>query len=179
MLMSASIRPNFASTDAIAASAAGAEVRSTPPTMSAPAPSRSAKPSGATRAWSMSATCAPRLAAVSATTHPSAPRAPVMATVLPCIMASRRRLHPVPERIELSGVKKSDRADHLRVLHAEVPGIGVAVGLIVFRCSGGVEEDDHHVAVGVEAAYGGHKRRRHASVERVDYLVEKSLAVGI
>src|SRR6185312_13012024 len=122
MLMSASIRPNFAATEAIAASAAGAEVRSTPPTMSAPGPSRSARPSGAVRAWSMSATAAPRFAAVSATTLPSAPAPPVTTIVLPCIMASGRLLHRRFAGLELAerlGARLR-RLGGARLLHVSV-----------------------------------------------------------
>ena len=86
--MSASRRPNFATTFAMAARACSPEERSTPPSNSALGPSRSARPSGGVGAKSSAATEAPRSAAVAATTLPRAPYPPVTATTLPFTVPS-------------------------------------------------------------------------------------------
>src|SRR5277367_6085983 len=88
ILMSASRRPNFATTFAMAARARSSEERSTPPSNSALGPSRSARPSGGAGAKSSAATEAPRSAAAAATTLPRAPYPPVTATTLPFTAAS-------------------------------------------------------------------------------------------
>src|SRR5271170_7208368 len=88
ILMSASRRPNFATTFAMAARARSPEERSTPPSNSALGPSRSARPSGGAAAKSSAATEAPRSAATAATTLPRAPYPPVTATTLPFTVPS-------------------------------------------------------------------------------------------
>src|SRR3569832_654669 len=85
MLTSASIRPKCAAASSIAVLACAASERSTPPSSIW----FGARAGCGGDAWSMAATLAPRAMALSATTLPSAPEAPVMAMTFPFMIGLR------------------------------------------------------------------------------------------
>ena len=93
---------------------------------------------------------------------------------------STRGRNSAPEVVELAHVEERRRLDDDFVPHLEVPGVGVEVALAIPGHPLGVEEDDHHVAVRVEAADAWDEPLRHPGVERGDDLIEELLAaVGL
>ena len=90
-------------------------------------------------------------------------------------VASRCRRYARPEFVEFPCVKKGDNVQRLTFGHLKIPGIGVAIGLVVFCRRSSIEQNYDHITIGVDAANRWNQRRRHAGGEWVDHLIKKCL----
>jgi xanthine dehydrogenase molybdopterin-binding subunit B len=54
--------------------------------------------------------------------------------------------------------------------------VGERVAVVIAATeSGGIKQNDHHIAIAVETAHGWDQRRRHSRVERMNHLVQQCL----
>jgi hypothetical protein len=65
------------------------------------------------------------------------------------------RRNSVPEFVEMPVIEERDGFDDFCVLHLKVLGVRIVVGLAVFHRRFSIEQNDDHIAVGVEARIVG------------------------
>jgi hypothetical protein len=92
---------------------------------------------------------------------------------------SRFRRDAIPELIEMPVIEERDRLDDFCVPHLKVPGVRITIRFSIPYRRFGIEQDDHRIAIGLQAADYGNQRLGHAGIKRINHLVYKFLLAFI
>ena len=76
-------------------------------------------------------------------------------------------------------VEERDCLDDICVPHLKVPGVCIAIRLSIADRRFGIEQDDYHIAISVDAADRGNQRFGHAGIKRINHLVDEFLSAFI
>jgi hypothetical protein len=74
---------------------------------------------------------------------------------------SFRRSNTRPELVELPRIEECDGFEDLAFLHLKLPSVGVVIRSIILRRGRGLEQNDHHVPVGIKPMDSRNQRRCH------------------